>query len=52
MNQSIKASELILMLQNIIDKHGDIQVFKEKNGNPMPIHCVEYFRNENHFELI
>lgn len=52
MNRGVKASELIKKLQSLISQYGDLDVFKEHNGNARPIYCVDYYKNENRFELI
>lgn len=51
MDRGVKASELIKLLQDLISQYGDLDVFKERNGNARPIYFVEYYQPENHFEL-
>lgn len=51
MNRGLTASELIERLQKLMEQHGDIEVFKERNGNARPIYFVDYYQKENHFEV-
>lgn len=51
MIRGLTASELINRLQSLIDKYGDVEVFKERNGNARPIYFAEYYQTENHIEL-
>ena len=51
MDRGVKASELIRLLQDLISQHGDLDVFKERNGSARPIYFAEYYQQENHFEL-
>ena len=51
MDRGIKASELIKKLQDLIEKHGDLEVYKERNGNARPIYFVDHYQQENHYEL-
>jgi len=51
MDRGVKASELIRLLQSLISQYGDLDVFKERNGNARPIYFAEYYQPENHFEL-
>ena len=51
MNRGLLASELINLLNNLIDKYGDLEVYKETNGNTRPIYFGEYYPLEKHFEL-
>jgi hypothetical protein len=51
MDRGVKASELIKLLQSLISQYGDLDVYKEHNGNARPIYFVEYYQPENHFEL-
>jgi len=52
MNRGVKASELIKKLQSLIDEYGDLEVYKDRNGDARPIYCADYYKNENRFELI
>ena len=47
----IKASALIKELNLYINKFGDLYVYKEKNGNIYPIHCITHYPNSECFEL-
>lgn len=47
----IKASELIKQLKIYISKFGDLNVYKEKNGNIYPVHFINHFPNTDYFEL-
>lgn len=38
-------------LHDVIVKVGDLDVYKERNGNARPIYFAEYYQPENHFEL-
>lgn len=51
MDRGVKASELIKLLQDLISQYGDLDVYKERNGDARPIYFVEYYQKENHFEL-
>lgn len=51
MDRGVKASELIRLLQSLISQYGDLNVFKERNGNASPIYFAEYYKPENYFEL-
>ena len=51
MNRGLLASELINLLNDLIDKYGDLEVYKEINGNIRSIYFAEYYQPENHFEL-
>jgi len=50
--RGVKASELIKKLQSLIKQYGDLEVYKDRNGNTRPIYCVDFIKNENIFELI
>ena len=52
MDRGVKASELIRLLQDLISQHGDLDVFKERNGSARPIYFAEYYQQENHFEFL
>jgi hypothetical protein len=49
---SMLASDLINQIQNLINQHGDLEIFKTVNGDAKKIWGVDYSRLENHFELI
>lgn len=51
MNRGVKASELIKLLQDLISQYGDLDIYKERNGDARPIYFAEYYQKENHFEL-
>lgn len=52
MNRGLKASEIIDKLQFLIKEYGDLEVFKERTGNFRPVYCIEYYKNENHIEIL
>ena len=52
MNRGVKASELILKLQLLMEQYGDCEVYKDRNGDARPIYCADYYKNENRIELI
>ena len=52
MNRGVKALELIKKLQSLIDEYGDLEVYKDRNGDARPIYCADYYKNENRIELI
>ncbi len=52
MDRGVKASELIKLLQDLISQYGDLDVYKERNGDARPIYFVEYYSNTDYFELI
>lgn len=51
MNRGMKASELIEKLQRLTSLYGDLEVFKERNGDARPIYFADYYQKENHFEV-
>ena len=50
--RGIKASELIEKLQSLIEQYGDLEVYKDRNGNARPIYWADFIKNENRFELV
>ena len=46
------ASDLINQTQNLINQHGDLEIFKTVNGDAKKIWGVDYSRIEKHFELV
>lgn len=51
MNRGIKASELVQKLQDLIKEYGDLDVYKEQNGNIRPIYFITHYPNTDYFEL-
>ena len=40
MNRGVKASELIQKLETLIQQYGDLEVYKDTNGNARPVYIV------------
>lgn len=49
--RGIKATELVNIINEIISKHGDMEVYVNKSGNIRPIHFADYYIYDNHIEL-
>lgn len=48
----LKASDLIKYLQVLINKHGDLNIYKTYNNESRPAHFIEYYKKENRFEIL
>ena len=49
---TLKASELIVKLQELINKHGDAYIYKTHKGEVHPIHLIDYYTQDKYIEII